>query len=850
MRRPARVLAAVLLLAVAGAGLAVWRLSPSAATSALVGSSSASARATSAMHERFGDEAVYVLVRGDLSRLVLTDDLNRLLGLEGCLSGNLPAGAAPPGGAGSPCAALARLRPARVVYGPGTFINAAAEELTAQLQGRTRERAAQASRASRAARKLARAQGKPAAEARRLGDAAEKLVYAQFARELLELNAKYGLNLTGAPRLNDPDFVYQLVFDPARGARTPKARFAYLFPSADSALVSVRLRAGLSDEERARAVALIRAAVAMPQWRLDDARYVVTGVPVLTGALTDSLAGALARLLLVAVVVMAIVLALLFGVRPRLLPLGLALCAVALLFGAVALLRVPVTMASIAVLPILLGLAVDYAIQYQARARAAPTIAVAAGATAAGFAVLLLSPVPMVRGFGALLVAGVAVALAVTFTAGTAALAIARRAAAAPHRAAPDRAAAAAPHGAAPLAALARSLRGAGDLVDAARRRLARPCAPLAAAGRRALALAARHPGRVLVVAAAAAVLGWGLESRISVASDLPSLVPQRLGAVRDLDALQRETGVAGEVDVLVEGRDLTEPDVVAWMRDFQSALLTRNGYSADRGCTGAALCPALSLPDLFRTPALSATREQIRALLDAVPPYLSQAAITPDRRTAVLAFGLRLQSLEAQHALIADIRKRLDPPPGVRATVAGLPVLAADANHALSDPLRRAATALAGLLAVLLVLFAVYRSRAWIPLVPIALATGWSALVLWLLGVPLNPLSAALSALVIAISTEFAVLLSARYSEERAAGLDPHEALERTYGSTGAAVLASGVTALAGFAVLIASDIAMLRDFGLVTVIDLAASLLGVLVVLPAVLIAAERRARRAVAA
>ena len=193
-------------------------------------------------------------------------------------------------------------------------------------------------------------------------------------------------------------------------------------------------------------------------------------------------------------------------------------------------------------------------------------------------------------------------------------------------------------------------------------------------------------------------------------------------------------------------------------------------------------------------------------------------------------------------------MRKRLDPPAGVTATVAGLPVLAADANHALSDPLRRVLTALAGLLAVALALFAVYRSwaRAWVPLVPIALATGWSALVLWLLGVPLNPMSAALSALVIAISTEFSVLLSARYREEREAGLEPGDALAATYASTGAAVLASGVTAIAGFAVLIASDIAMLRDFGLVTVIDLAVSLLGVLAVLPAVLVAAERRESR----
>ena len=37
-----------------------------------------------------------------------------------------------------------------------------------------------------------------------------------------------------------------------------------------------------------------------------------------------------------------------------------------------------------------------------------------------------------------------------------------------------------------------------------------------------------------------------------------------------------------------------------------------------------------------------------------------------------------------------------------------------------------------------------------------------------------------------------------------------------------------------------------MLRDFGLVTVIDLAVSLVGVLAVLPAVLVAAEQRTAR----
>jgi uncharacterized protein len=113
----------------------------------------------------------------------------------------------------------------------------------------------------------------------------------------------------------------------------------------------------------------------------------------------------------------------------------------------------------------------------------------------------------------------------------------------------------------------------------------------------------------------------------------------------------------------------------------------------------------------------------------------------------------------------------------------------------------------------------------------------------LWISGIPLNPMSAALGALTIAIATEFGVIVAGRFHEELGSGRSVDEALRLAYARTGAAVLASGATAIAGFAVLIASDIQMLRDFGLVTVIDLTVALLGVLVVLPAALIWLEDR-------
>ncbi len=174
----------------------------------------------------------------------------------------------------------------------------------------------------------------------------------------------------------------------------------------------------------------------------NGARYVVTGVPVVVEGLADEVRGAISLLLVAAVLVMAGTLALVFRTRLRLLPLALGLAAVAMTFGALSLVGGDLTMATIAALPVLLGLAVDYAIQFQARhdevrrrerlgaaeaapraaAAGGPTIATAGIATAVGFLVLLLSPVPMVRGFGALTVVGIVLALLCALTAGFAAL--------------------------------------------------------------------------------------------------------------------------------------------------------------------------------------------------------------------------------------------------------------------------------------------------------------------------------------------------------------------------------------------------------------------------------------------
>jgi hydrophobe/amphiphile efflux-3 (HAE3) family protein len=840
-RRPLVVLAATALLALGGAAAAL-RLEPSTATETLVDRGSETFEATERFKRDFGDEAVLVLVRGELTRTVLTPDLLRVLSLEGCLSGNVPdtkrgLGSLPP-----VCREIAKLDPAKVVYGPGTFVNTAATQIGEQFTKRQRANERRATAAAEAARKLSERRGDPPDEQDRLARAASRAVRSQFQGDVLRLALRYGLS--DIPRIDSPNFVSTLVFDSSAGEPgVPKSRFAYLFPSNNAALIQIRMRPDLTEAERRRAIGLFEEATRQRKFQpREGARYIVTGVPVVAERLADAVQRSIFVLLAAAVLVMAGTLALVFRSRPRLLPLGLALAATAMTFGALSLAGGSLTMASIAVLPVLIGLAVDYAIQFQARfdeerarrpgrptrdsaaaaaAAGGPTILTAGIATAVGFLVLLLSPVPMVRGFGALLVLGIGLALACAICAGFAALVRFGGPAPGTDVAPPDP-----------------RMQGAREW--------------FADRSWRALGVALGRPRRVLAIGLVLAAIGLALETQSEVVSDIRELVPQDLQALEDVDTLQRETGVSGEIDVTVRAEDITSPAVVRWMTRFQEDVLRAHGYRPGRRCTqeenAPELCPALSLPDLFST--AGAERSQVRGLLDAVPTYFSQGVVTPDRKTANLAFGIRLMPLDRQKEVVDDIKSRLDPPDGVRASVVGLPVLAAEAGGALSSPSRRALTLLAALLGVFAVLLAARRSTraAAVPLIPIALATGWSGGVLFLLGllpgpleVDLNPMSVTLAALVVAISTEFSVLLSARYAEEREAGAGPARSIERAYASTGAAVLASGVTAIAGFAVLIASDIRMLRDFGIVAVVDLTVSLLGVMLVLPAALIWGE---------
>jgi hydrophobe/amphiphile efflux-3 (HAE3) family protein len=753
------------------------------------------------------------------------------------------------------------------VFGPATFLYLSVAGIQQALQGQIGGAAQQARAAAEQARKQAAKRGASSAEQEQAANAAAQQVMSQFQSGLVQVALQYGI--TSIPRLDDPNFVSRVVFDESKPAGTPKERFGYLFPNRDAAQIIVRLRPDLTDAERHEAIGLFKQAVEDPRFKLSDGSYVVTGAPVVVDAGARELRNQTLLLLGVAGLVMALTLLLILPRPLRLLPLGVAISAGALTLGLVAFFGGSLTVGAIAMLPVLVGLAVDYAIQFQARfneARvegAAPGRAVAAAAagggpvigaaclaTIAGFAVFALSPSPLVRSFGLLLVIGVALAFVVALTGGLAALGLSAWRGSAPATAVP------------------------------AGRQATRVTDRLEKSGVAAIAMALASPRRVLVAGLLLAVCGWVASAGTKVETDIRDLAPSNLKALDDLNELETETGISGDVNVTIRAKDPTDPAVISWAQGFQQRLLARHGFSGSApSCADAQICPALSLTDFFggasSSSSTTSTSQQsvgdVHALVQALPCFISQIVIshqgecrstggTPIGDTADVAFGIRAQPLSDQQDLIDDIRAQIDPPgapaappEGTTVELAGLPVLAAEANTDLSNS--RWWLPLAGLVAVGIVLTAIYRSarRAIVPLIPVLMATGWSGLVVAALGVSLNPMSATLGALVIAIATEFSVILSARYANERRAGLSVGEALRRTYLRTGAAVLASGVTAIAGFAVLaiaglpLLDDIGLisvapvLRDFGLVTVADLLVALAGVLLVLPAAVVWSE---------
>src|SRR5262249_20867587 len=133
--------------------------------------------------------------------------------------------------------------------------------------------------------------------------------------------------------------------------------------------------------------------------------------------------------------------------------------------------------------------------------------------------------------------------------------------------------------------------------------------ARLRSTGVAAIAMAIASPRRVLAAGLLLAVCGWVASAGTGVETDIRDLAPPNLGALKDLNELEKETGISGDVNVTIRAQDPTSPAVISWAEDFQQRVLARHGFSGSQAsCADAQICPALSLTDFFGGAGAAAT--------------------------------------------------------------------------------------------------------------------------------------------------------------------------------------------------------------------------------------------------
>ncbi|UCG69295.1 MAG: RND family transporter [Thermoplasmata archaeon] len=187
---------------------------------------------------------------------------------------------------------------------------------------------------------------------------------------------------------------------------------------------------------------------------------------------------------------------------------------------------------------------------------------------------------------------------------------------------------------------------------------------------------------------------------------------------------------------------------------------------------------------------------------------------------------------------------KDIDYGGGSKATITGLMVLTIDVIDSLQVNMINS-TFIAVILAAIILIF-LYRSVVLgiMPPIPVVLCSLWIVGTMYLLSYSLNILTVMVTALTIGLGIDYSIHVMERFREER----EKHkrgiqESVHTTIMSTGTALTISALTTILGFGVLVFSPMPIAQQFGVITAITIIYSFLAAVLVLPVILIAWAKR-------
>ncbi|SDK14939.1 hypothetical protein SAMN05216226_12510 [Halovenus aranensis] len=511
------------------------------------------------------------------------------------------------------------------------------------------------------------------------------------------------------------------------------------------------------------------------------------------------------------------------------LPVGTALLALVYMVGAMGVLGYQFNAIMLGVMPIALGLGIDYGLQVQTRyveerrnghepvAAAGITarttgrvLFLAMGTTVVGLGALLASPVPPVRQFGVTASVSVVAAMVLSLTFLLSVLVWLDDGEATGNDSSGD-------PGSTGYASAEDA--DASGVIETA-------------AGVLATAITAR-PLLVVLIVVAGVAGGATAYPQVDTTQEMLDYWPD-IQEKEDIEELQAVADSPKVMYTIVETEAPYSAETLGDVATFQSRM-------TDHPDVNAAMSPAVAL-EMSHGGEIPDDADTIRATLeeaetDSLLP-LTERASHPDR--LLVTFYLDEVEGEQTRALIEDTEttaaKTL--PEGTRAAVTGKPVLNRNVIENVTEGLSTM-TFLSFSLAVVFLALALRSVRQSLLLV---LSVAGSAVLLvaggmTLFGVPWNPLTVATASIVLGVGVDYGLHVHQRFREERTVhGADPATAIHTAMATLSRPVLGSGLTTMLGFGVLTVSGFPVLSNFGKAILMAMGFALIMTFTLLPAV--------------
>ncbi|MDD1677251.1 MAG: hydrophobe/amphiphile efflux-3 (HAE3) family transporter [Methanomicrobiales archaeon] len=545
----------------------------------------------------------------------------------------------------------------------------------------------------------------------------------------------------------------------------------------------------------------------------------LTGEAPFSEQMSTAMGTSMSTLIMAAMVLMVIAVGIFFGhVRYRLLSVGIVATGLIFTFGIIGWSGMKISMAVIAAFPVLIGIGIDYAIQFHARfdeearkssvadavrttlTKAGPSVMYAMLATAMGFLALWISPLPMIAGFGIVCVIGIASCyLAALFIVPTFGVLFQYR----------------------PLSS-ASSHAGEKSMIERYDEGIGRV-----------VGWVAHNPIPVLLILGLAAFVGFQMDNVVPINTDEKTFVPPDMPAKVQLDKVSRMMESMSGMPVLVRGDRVVSVDGIRWMDEFQR-------YEEEHNSKIIGSASLATWVRQYNGGVLPATDGELEQALERIPPDTRKRYMN-GYSEAIMEFYYVSMTNQAGMSQVDLLRRDLDylsPPPGVTAEVTGMSEMFTNLIREISAG-KTVMTVIAFVL-IFVFLFVVYwkAGKAVTPLVPIVLIVGWNGLIMYMFGIDYTPLTATLGSMSIGVASEYTILIMERAYEERANGLALIPAIQYSVQRIGTAITVSGLTTVFGFAALMLSDFGMINNFGAVTVISVGFALIGAIIAMPAILV------------